>query len=443
MKSPEDTLEQRQQRSDRYKDLLIISAPVKDDADESSSVLCLITLPEDDQSAIDTNMAPLSKQVTLRIDVEGKIVKVDTSQLKSPLNPPQYNQYASFLTKEIGQDIIQLVHPQDRQKLVHHLKHVIQQGPPDAQTLRYRLMVSPDQYVHTEVQSRFYRSDVAGEPDFVMALHEILSDNEVMGGGSSSSSVMDAGFSAMLPNMNHTMSSQSAMLMKQQNSGIGGPLLGSIGSSGSGVMNGGSLSQISPRNQLLNDNSLIPPPFNDSYFQSEPFDFETFDIDNQLIDSRPESRASMASVSTPRPSSATAAFSPIAAPLCASPLTPYSQPSPASITNNNNTTMTNNNLTTSSNATCVSNNNNNNSNSSSGFNSAGSNQAGAFQFPFEDSKEKVQEELQKLQQQQQENNTSGRLRNLLMKSPSAEDELRRNQILKVNRFRAFNAIFFA
>lgn len=92
--------------------------------------------------------------------------------------------------------------------------------------------------------------------------------------------------------------------------------------------------------------------------------------------------------------------------------------------------MTNNNLTTSGNATCVS--NNNSSNSSSGFNSAGSNQAGSFQFPFEDSKEKVQEQLQKMQQQQQqENNTSERLRNLLMKSPSAEDELRRNQILKV------------
>jgi hypothetical protein len=427
LKSPEETLEQRQQRSNRYKDLLIISAPVKDDADESSSVLCLITLPEaEDDQSLDTSMAPLTKQLTIRIDVDGKIVKVDTTQLILPQNPPQYSQYASFLTKEIGQDIIQLVHPQDRQKLVHHLKHVIQQGPPDAQTLRYRLMIAPDQYVHTEVQSRFFRNDgTTGEADFVMAVHEILSDNEILGGGSSSIG-MDADFSALLPNMNHTMSSQSAMLMKQQNSGIGGPLLGS---SGSGVMNGGSLSQISPRNQFPNDNSLIPPTFNDPYFQSEPFDFGTFDIENQLIDSRPESRASMTSVSTPRPSSATAAFSPIAAPLCASPLTPYSQPSPASITNNNNTTMTNNNLTTSSNATCVSNNNNNNSNSSSGFNSAGSNQA--FQFPFEDSKEKVQEELQKMQQ---ENNNSGRLRNLLMKSPSVEDELRGNQILKVNGF---------
>lgn len=429
MKSPEETIEQRQQRSNRYKDLLIISAPVKDETDESSSVLCLITLPEDDQS-IDTNMAPFSNQLTIRIDVEGKIVKVDTSMLKSPNNPPQYAQYATFLTKEIGNDIIQLVHPQDRQKLVHHLKHVIQQGPPEAQGLRYRLMVAPEHFVHTELQSRFFRSQVAGESDFVMAVHEILSESgDSMGGMEGGSGT---NFAAMLPNMNQAMSSQGMHAVKQ-NSGIGGPLIGS------GVINGGGLSQISPRNtnQQFNDSSLMAPiSFNDPFFQQSEIDFgftsPTFEMENHFVDSRPESRTSLASVSTPRPSSATAAFSPITAPLCASPLTPYSQPSPASITNNNNTTMTNNNLTTSSNATCVS--NNNSSNSSSGFNSAGSTtQAGSFQFPFEDSKEKVQEQLQKMQQQ--ENNTSERLRNLLMKSPSAEEEHRKNQILKVNFLR--------
>lgn len=425
MKSPEETIEQRQQRSNRYKDLLIISAPVKDDTDESSSVLCLITLPEDDQTA-DTNMSLISRQLTIRIDVEGKIINIDASQLKSPAHPPQFAQYATFLAKEVGHDIMQLVHPQDRQKIMHYLQHVMKQGTPDNQTVRYRLLVAPDHYVNTEVHSRFFQSDT-GEQDFIMAFHQIF-DSEIMGGNG-----IDAGasFSGMLPNINHSMSSQSMHI--KHSSGLGGPLLGS-----SVINGGGALSQISPRNnQLLNEGPLIPPPsFNDPYFQSETFDFEsfaspTFDIENQLIDSRPESRTSMASVvSTPRPSSATAVFSPITAPLCASPLTPYSQPSPASITNNNNTTMTNNNLTTSSNAASGSNNINNNS--SSGFNSAGS-QGSSFQFSFEDSKEKVQEQLQKMQQQQQENNTSERLRNLLMKSPSSVDEeqQRKNQILKV------------
>lgn len=412
MKSPEETLEQRQQRSNRYKDILIISAPVKDDTDESSSVLCLITLPEDDQS-MDTNMPPLNEQLTIRIDSEGKILRVDASQLRP--------QFATFLTKEIGHGITQLVHPQDRQRLVLHLKEVIQPGQMDAQITNYRLMIGPDHYVHTKVQSKMFRSEVAGEPDFVMAIHEILSDNEIM-------NIEGASFSGMIPSMNHSMSAQG-MLMKQhsQGLGIGGPLLGSH------IINGGgSMPQISPRNSqnaLLNDTPMIPAPtFNEIFHNEFDFDFTSppFDIENQIIDSRPESRASMGSVSTPRPSSATAAFSPATVPMCPSPLTPYSQPSPASITNNNNTTMTNNNLTN-SNAASGSN------NPSSGFSSAGSNHSGSFQFSFDD-KEKVQEQLQKMQQQQQENNTSERLRNLLMKSPSViDDEMqRKNQILKVN-----------
>lgn len=386
-------------------------------------MLCLITLPEDDQT-IDTNMSLVSRQMTIRIDVDGKILSVDASQLKSPQHPAQFSQYAAFLTKEVGHDIMELVHPQDNQKITLYLQHVMKIGTPDNQNVRYRLKVASDHYVNTEVHSRFFRSET-GEQDFIMAFHQIL-DNEIMGGNSVQGG---PSFSGMLPNM---MSSQ----MMRNTGGLGGPLLGS------NIMNGGALSQISPRNnQLLNENQMLQhhaPSFNDSFFASEPFDpFDSFasppfDIDNQLIDSRPESRTSMASVSTPRPSSATAAFSPITAPLCASPLTPYSQPSPVSITNNNNTTLTNNNLTPSNNTASGSNNNNT---SSSGFNSAGS-QGSSFQFSFEDNKEKVQEQLQKMQQQQQqqqENNTSERLRNLLMKSPSVDEEQqRKNQILKVS-----------
>jgi hypothetical protein len=424
LKSPEDTIEQRQQRANRYKDLLIISAPVKDDADESSSVLCLITLPEDEQS-LDTRMPPLSEQLTIRIDADGKIIKLDTSNLQPRI--------ATFLTKEIGQLITQLVHPQDRQQVVMQLKEVIQQGQSDAQIINYRLLIGPDHYVHTKVELRLFPSNMQGEPDFVNAVHQILSDNEMMSmeqrGGSSSGS-----FSGMLAN--HAMSSQS-MHLKLSQGGIGGPLLGSVINGGGGG-SGSSMSQISPRNShMLNDAPMIPPPsFNESFFQSETFELDfmspPFDIDNQLIDSRPESRASMASVSTPRPSSATAAFSPATAPMCPSPLTPYSQPSPASITNNNNTSMTNNNLTNSG-VACGSNN-------TSGFNSAGSNHSGSFQFNFDD-KEKMQEQL-KLQQQQQENSSSERLRNLLMKSPSEDEQPRsRHHILKVrgisSRFRPF------
>jgi len=420
LKSPEETIEQKQQRPNRYKDLLIISAPFKDEADESSSVLCLITLPEDDQS-MDTTMPPTNEQLTVRIDAEGKIVKLDTSQLRP--------HFVNFLAKEIGHKIEDLVHPHDHQRLKIHLKEVIN-GQSDAQITNYRIRLAPECYVHAKVQSRMFRSEVQGEPDFVMAVHEILSDSEVMAldGGGSFSGMMSSG---MQPSMSIAM---TQMQHKHSQGALGGPLMTS-------VINGGPLSQISPRNgqsSLMSDNnsSLHPPTSNDNYFGADPFDFDfpstTFEMENPwAIDSRPESRTSTASVSTPRPSSATAAFSPATAPMCPSPLTPYhnSQPSPASITNNNNTSMTNNNLTNSAAA------GGSNHNGSSGFNSAGSNSSSNFQFSFED-KDKVQEQLQKMQQENS-SSSSERLRNLLMKSPSgsgmdqSDQERARNQILKV------------
>lgn len=83
LKAPEsanDTIEQKQQRQDKYKDLLIISAPVKDDIDaESSSVLCLITLPEDEhQDAVETTTMPqtLDEQLTLKLDMNGAVTGI-------------------------------------------------------------------------------------------------------------------------------------------------------------------------------------------------------------------------------------------------------------------------------------------------------------------------------------------------------------------------------
>jgi hypothetical protein len=368
-------------------------------------------------------MPPANEQLTIRVDAEGKIIKIDTSQLRP--------HFVAFLSKEIGHKIEELVHPQDHSRLRMHLKEVIN-GQSDAQITNYRIRLAPECYVQTKVHSRMFRSEVQGEPDFISALHEILSDSEVMAlDGGSFSGMMGT----MQPNTSHSMTSHQLQQQQKHNQGaLGGPLMTS-------VINGGPLSQISPRNgpnSLMSDNHslLHPPTSNDNYFNPDAFDFDfpstTFEMENAWpIDSRPESRTSMASVSTPRPSSATAAFSPATAPMCPSPLTPYhnSQPSPASITNNNNTSMTNNNLTNTVGAAGGS-----NQNGSSGFNSAGSNSSSNFQFSFDD-KEKVQEQLAKLRDPEN-SSSSDRLRNLLMKSPSGsgmdEQERHRNQILKVS-----------
>lgn len=397
LKSPEETVEQKQQHQNRYKDLLIISAPVKDDLDESSSVLCLITLPEDDQS-LDTTI-PTNEQLTVRIARDGRIIKLDASQLKP--------NFVSFLNKEIGQKIEEIVHPNDHQKLKIHLKEVIE-GQSDAQLTNYRIRLGPECYVHAKVQSRMFCSGVPDEPDFVMAVHEILSDNEIM--------TLDGGsgmFSGMLGSLQSSSGSCSA---------LGGPLMAS-------VISGGHLSQISPRNgpnSIMNENnSLLPPSSNEGFYNPDVYSELYFDMEPNWIESRPESRTSITSASTTRPSSATAAFSPVA--VCPSPLTPYhnSQPSPASIsnnTNNNNTIMTNNNLANSVVAS--------NQNQTTGGSGSGSNSSNSFQFSFEE-KEKIQEQLQKMQH---ENSSSDRLRKLLLKSPSSSessDVRTRNEILKV------------
>lgn len=358
-------------------------------------------------------MPPGNEQLTIRIARDGRIIKLDTSQLRP--------HFVTFLTKEVGHKIEQIVHPNDHQRLKIHLKEVIE-GQSDAQLTNYRIQLGPECYVHAKVQSRMFCSGVPDEPDFVMAVHEILSDSEVMAlDGGHFSGMM----SAIQPNTSHSVA--------HHNQGaLGGPLMTS-------VINGGPLPQISPRNgqnSLLNDiNPLLPPTSNETFYNPDVYSELYFDMEQNWIDSRPESRASMASVSTTRPSSATAAFSPVTAPMCPSPLTPYhnSQPSPASITNNNNTNTTNNNLANSSTAA--------GGNHSTGFNSAGSNSSSNFQFSFED-KEKVQEQLQKMQQQEN-SSSSERLRNLLMKSPSgsgtdpADQERARNQILKVSFYNTY------
>ena len=118
LKAPEgasETIEQKQQRQDRYKDLLIISAPVKDDTEtESSSVLCLITLPEDEQNLQEGSMPPQLEQLTIKVDISGKIIDINAS-----------NAFANAITKDTVQTIHDLCHVQDRNRLLEHLNNVV------------------------------------------------------------------------------------------------------------------------------------------------------------------------------------------------------------------------------------------------------------------------------------------------------------------------------
>ncbi|KFB38364.1 hypothetical protein ZHAS_00005719 [Anopheles sinensis] len=418
--SANETIEQKQQRLEKYKDLLIISAPVKDDTEESSSVLCLITLPEDEQATIETTTMPqtLDEQLTLKLDINGNIINYDASTLRK--------QFAGNLTKETIRSIYDLCHTQDRPRLIEHIGSVRSaNGTPLELTYRLRLG-SPDAYVHVKSQSKLFRCTKPNETDFIMAICTVLTENEVamlsadggaagslaaMGGGSNINSNSNTSGSS---NSNPTSSSSLGLLMPSTSSSMatgggglnnggnvdvvarhmaqitqgvsnmGGPLMSSVlnggqgaGSGhappgmlgagpgggggggnmaganmgmmggnntpgtpglggGNGVGGGGGMgsgmsgsstlgSIVSPRSNM-NSSSVVCGPSSDSFFSTEfelEFPHSTFEMEQVGVswDSRPDSRASVTPVSTPRPPSVSA-YSPAAAPMCASPMTP-------------------------------------------------------------------------------------------------------------------------
>ena len=200
-------------------------------------------------------------------------------------------------------------------------------------------------------------------------------------------------------------------------SGLGGGGGMGAGAGGMGPSAGSMGSIVSPRSNP-NSSSLLCGPNSDSsnFFNTEfelDFPHSTFDMEAVGVgwDSRPDSRTSVTPVSTPRPPSVSA-YSPAAAPMCASPMTPYysgstmgGMPSPSN--NNNGVPGGGGGGGGSSgssggglmNPSLSLNNNNNNTNNNNTGTPFGTN---AFQFPFEDSKDKLQDLQQQQQQQQQQ-----------------------------------------
>ncbi|XP_052864097.1 nuclear receptor coactivator 2 [Anopheles cruzii] len=512
LRAPEganETIEQKQQRLEKYKDLLIISAPVKDDTEESSSVLCLITLPEDDQATIETTTTmpqTLGEQLTLKLDTSGNIIKYDATTLRK--------QFAGNLTKDTIRSIYDICHYQDRPRLSEHLGSVRTANGTSLE-LTYRMRLGgPDVYVHVREQSRLFCCPKANESDFIMAICTVLTESEVAilseGGGSASGTTTMLTMGATGPgpgsslgpvlgpgngaNSNPTSSSSSLGLLMPSTSSsgtggtggglnggndvvarhlsqisqgvstMGGPLMSSVlnggsggGGGGSGVLgnaSGGMMgsgagsgmaagnighgmgggggsggttdlgsvgggpvgsvglgstmgSIVSPRsnpNTTTSSSLLCPQSSDSSNFFNTDFELEfphsTFDMEAVGVgwDSRPDSRTSVTPVSTPRPPSVSA-YSPAAAPMCASPMTPYysgntmgGMPSPSSNMGSNGGGAPGAGLV----SLTLNNNNNNTNNNNTGTPFGGN----AFQFPFEDTKDKLQD-LQQQQQQQQ------------------------------------------
>lgn len=244
------------------------------------------------------------EQITFRLDTQGNILKLNTEKLRKP--------YAQSFTKENCRTIQDITHLQDLPRIQAHLSDCIQNK--SAQSLPYRIRFGQDVYVYVKAFSQFFQTAKPNESDFIMSMNTVLTDAEL------------ATFETGVVSKTTPMSLPSTSQINSHNTNMGGPLMTS-------VMNGTSIVTQMQNSLAANDSSLQQ----DTIFSSDSFEFpfaDSFDINGMESvgvgwDSRPDSRASVTPVSTPRPASA---FSPVAT-VCQSPLTGYhtSQPSPLQV----------------------------------------------------------------------------------------------------------------
>lgn len=333
------------------------------------------------------------EQITIQCDATGRIENINTSALR-PAFVANMAAFVENIPNGPARSINDLCHLQDQAKLRAHMAEVLQTS--SALSVPYRLRIGgADQDVYVKAHSRLFRK--AG-CDYIMSVNTILSDSEVATLETHGSTT-----ALSLPSTSHQQSSTLLAAASSHMSGMGGPLMSS-------VINGGinHVTQQSTGRSNSVVTSYSSPPTNDTTnaYLSEPFFSFPDSLDGMesvgaVWDSRPDSRTSVTSVSTPRPPSVPA-FSP-AASICPSPLTSYhaGQPSPSNNNNNNN--------------------NLNNNNSFGGYSSF------AY-YDEKDSKDQIQQQLQQqqmqpqaaqlqLQQQQQSSESSERLRILLTKRP--------------------------
>lgn len=312
--------------------------PCSDDGDDSSTVLCLITRPEE-ESSIDTNMQQHTQQrspdqLTLKLDKVGKILQVDANDFR-----PSYQ-----FSKETGRSIQELCHMQDWHRLQAHLKEVqTSQSHFCFSSAPFRLRLgAPDVYVHVKANSRLFLNTTPGETDYIMCILTVLSGNDLNSIEPNPNAVSGVGMTSnmSIQGVNQISSLPSTSHHHTSTTNVGGPLMTS-------VINGTVPPvQVSPRTNSVVTTFSSPP----SVSESTTFFPESFDFDFPGWESRPDSRTSITPVSTSRPPSVQA-YSPAGQNVCSSPLAQYhtpqnvvvSQPSPQNNNNGNMNINTNNN----------------------------------------------------------------------------------------------------
>nr|XP_036216092.1 nuclear receptor coactivator 2 isoform X7 [Bactrocera oleae]XP_036216093.1 nuclear receptor coactivator 2 isoform X7 [Bactrocera oleae] len=216
---------------EKYEEVMLLATPMKDDGDTTSSILCLITRPED-EPAIQQIQPQAIEHLTFKLDVHGKILNLDVTALREP--------YRQHLSSWLGRLLQDLCHPQDLNALKSHLREVQESAgsvhlmnspsahspggtpatlinPPIANVMSrpFRLRLgAPDVYVHVKANSRLFLNQSQTEGDYIMSLQTILnSDNDIGGGGISGLNIGGIGNSSMMPSSSLSTMSPSPSLV--------------------------------------------------------------------------------------------------------------------------------------------------------------------------------------------------------------------------------------
>ncbi|XP_051158811.1 nuclear receptor coactivator 2 isoform X9 [Leptopilina boulardi] len=319
----EETMEEKQQRVNKYETMQICSALLTNNSDrlesgdvssESSDigpcVMCVARRIPHNEKPITTAI----QQFTVKLDPSGKILALDNSWLSQS--------YSTYLNKDlVGTAIQDLCHPLDLSELTAHLKGTLEGG--ERSSPMYRLCVSQDKFLNVKANSKLFKgSEMSGyDTDYVMSINSIIGDNDLtpLEGGQLSNNKLCSGHSS------NRCANNSNNNNGNNNNNVGGPLMSVAHLNGqvSGVSGRGlTSSQATTSNNSVtfstndNCNSLTSQnPFN-QFSGNMDLEFELFPSSTWDLDSssgwveRPESRQSGPPNSRPPSQPAATAASP-------------------------------------------------------------------------------------------------------------------------------------
>ncbi|XP_043475470.1 uncharacterized protein LOC122507030 isoform X10 [Leptopilina heterotoma] len=172
----EETMEEKQQRVNKYETMQICSALLTNNSDrlesgdvssESSDigpcVMCVARRIPHNEKPITTAI----QQFTVKLDPSGKILALDNSWLSQS--------YSTYLNKDlVGTAIQDLCHPLDLSELTAHLKGTLEGG--ERSSPMYRLCVSQDKFLNVKANSKLFKgTEMSGyDTDYVMSINSII-----------------------------------------------------------------------------------------------------------------------------------------------------------------------------------------------------------------------------------------------------------------------------